>query len=235
MNNKKLKKLEESIGYEFENKDLLLTALTHKSYTYESSGRVDYDNEKLEFLGDSVLSLVVSDLIYKKNHDFSEGQLSKLRASLINEYSLNNIAQTLNLGDYLFLGKGEEQTGGRMKSSLLSNAYEAILAAIYMDKGFETAYKIIKEHFNESIFTISPTKLNRDYKSQVQERIHKIHKSNPNYRIVRKRGPDHQQVFEVELVVGKKRISMGKGSSKKEAEQDAAEKGLKILKKCDTE
>ncbi len=208
----------------------MVTALTHKSYSYESSGMIDYDNEKLEFLGDSVLSLVISDIIYKKNPDFSEGKLSKLRASLINEYALMQIALHLDLGAFLLLGKGEEYTKGREKPSLLSNAYEAILAAVYLDSGFRSAYKIIKQHFSASIFKLSPKTLNRDHKSQLQEISHKLYKKNPKYKVVRKTGPDHRQVFEIELVVNNAIISRGTGNSKKEAEQSAAKEALEILK-----
>jgi len=231
-----LKKLEENLGYDFKKRDLLTNAVTHKSYSYESSGGETHcDNEKLEFLGDSVLSIIISDLIYKRNPDYSEGKLSKLRASLINEHSLAEVARRLDLGKYLLLGKGEERTGGREKPSLLSNAYEAILAAIYLDSGFRAVFKIVKGHFSEAIFNISPKKLNRDYKSQVQEESHKKFKTIPKYKVIKRSGPDHKQVFDVELIINDEAISKGKGSSKKEAEQSAAKKALEKLKKCDTD
>jgi ribonuclease-3 len=153
---------------------------------------------------------------------------------LINEYSLARIATGLNIGKFLFLGKGEEITGGRKKPSLLSNAYEAVLAAIYLDGGFRAASKVIRRHFSKSFSKTSLKKLDRDYKSQLQEKSHKMFKETPKYRIVKKSGPEHRQVFKVELVIDKKTISKGKGNSKKEAEQNAAKKALGILKKCDT-
>lgn len=224
------KKIEEKIDYEFKNKELLKEALTHKSYAYESGGKITYDNEKFEFLGDSVLNLVISDIIYKKNPEYSEGKLSKFRASLINEYTLTQIAKHLKLGKYLLLGKGEEQTGGRDKASLLSNAYEAILAAVYLDSGFRSVYRIIKQHFTDAVFTLAPSKWDRDYKSQMQEMSHKLYKANPRYKVVLKSGPDHQQVFNVELTINKNVISTGSGNSKKDAEQQAAKMALETLK-----
>jgi ribonuclease III len=226
-----LTELEENLGYEFKDEALILEALTHKSYSYESNGEVDYDNEKLEFLGDSVLSTVISDMIYKRNPDYTEGELSKLRASLINEHSLARIAVHLDIGRFLLLGKGEERTGGRDKPSLLSNAYEAILAAIYLDSGFRATYKVIKRHFDASILNIPPKKLNRDYKSSLQEESHKRFKTIPRYKVIKRSGPDHKQVFEVELSINAKPISKGTGSSKKEAEQAAAKKALGIITK----
>ncbi|MFC1855143.1 ribonuclease III [Thermodesulfobacteriota bacterium] len=230
-----LTKLEKKIGHDFKNKDLLLTALTHKSYSYESNGQVEYDNEKLEFLGDSVLSLVVSDMIYKRNPDYSEGDLSKLRASVVDEYSLALIAGKLGVGKFLLLGKGEEQSGGRKKPSLLSNCYEAILAAIYIDSGIRKVYKVIKGHFLEYILTESVESLNRDYKSQLQEVSHKLFQTVPKYKVVKRSGPDHRQIFHVELLIDKDLKSKGKGSSKKEAQQNAAKKALERIEKCDTE
>jgi len=231
---KKLSKLEESVGYEFKNKELLVEALTHKSYAYESGGEITYDNEKLEFLGDSVLSIVVSTLIYKKNPDYAEGELSKLRASLISEYSLNEIAKGLSVGKYLLLGCGEERSGGRKKPSLLANAYEAILAAIYLDSGFRAAFRCVKAHFKEAIFEVAPKKHHRDFKSQVQEESHRKFKVAPKYKVIKKSGPDHKQVFQVELSINGDPISKGKGSSKKEAEQLAAKKALGKITKCAT-
>jgi ribonuclease III len=225
-----IKKLEKNIGYEFKNKELLIAAITHRSYSYELNGKTGCDNEKLEFLGDTVLNFVITDLIYKRNPGYTEGELSKLRASLIKEHTLAQIAKQLDLGRFLLLGKGEELTGGREKPSLLSNAYEAVLAAIFLDSGFRAVYKTIKKHFSDSVFDVSLIQFNIDYKSQVQEESHRIFKTLPQYKLIKKSGPDHKQMFHVELTINKKPISEGTGSSKKEAEQSAAKKALGILK-----
>lgn len=215
----------ECLGYTFKNKKLLKTALTHSSYSNEKHCEC---NERLEFLGDSVLSLIVSSYLFKKLPSVDEGELSKIRASLVCEQSLAQLAKEINIGETLYLGKGEEMTGGRERASLLSDAFEAILAAIFLDSGIDTAQKWLLEKMKKSLNLAVAGKTYHDYKTILQEEIQKQGKL-ISYRVISETGPDHHKDFKVELLINKKAAAHGEGLSKKDAEQDAAKKALKEL------
>lgn len=222
-----LAELEWALHYRFHRVELLNQALTHKSYVHEQREPAQH-NERLEFLGDAVLGLVISDYCYGKFAHLDEGELSKLRASLVNEGNLARIARRLDLGAYLLVGRGEELTGGRAKVSLLADTLEAVLAAIYLDSGLEDVYQVVLRCFQEDLDTV----LNlgyKDYKSELQEYTQEKFGCVPTYAVVRERGPDHEKVFEVELAIRGQLQGIGAGKSKKEAEQEAARKVLEML------
>lgn len=222
-----MKSLEEKLQYSFKNKKLLLNALTHSSYANEARDGIS-SNERLEFLGDSVLSIVVSEYIYKQFSNLPEGELTKLRASLVCEKSLCSFSKELNLGEYLRLGKGEEKGGGRERASILADAFEAVLAAIYLDGGFESAKKHVMrfvkaelKHTDDEVF--------KDYKTALQEIIQRNPEESVTYILTGESGPDHDKVFEVEVRLNSNTIGKGKGKSKKQAEQFAAKEALHLM------
>lgn len=221
--------LESSIGYAFEDPFLLQEALTHRSYAQESNRRLR-DNERLEFLGDAILGLVLSDNLLRGLPQAREGELSKLRSQLVSEKYLAELARAIGLGRHLLLGRGEEKSGGREKRSILAGAFEALVGAIYLDAGFELCSSVLWELF----LTYADGPLEGvelvDFKSRFQEFLQKQGDGRPLYRVVMEHGPAHQKTFEVELRVGGKVLAVGKGSSKKSAEQQAAKKGLALLR-----
>ena len=221
--------IEQQIQYIFRNKRLLQEALRHSSYVNELSNQNLQDNERLEFLGDAVLNLIVGHLLIQHYPNAKEGELSRSRAYLVNESQLANMARSFGLGDYIQLGKGEMQTRGREKSSILANAYEALVAAVYLDGGFDAAFKFIEISFLPHINRLDSAADNHDYKSQLQEKAQVGHGTMPKYTIIREEGPDHDKVFYVELKVLNVK-TQGTGKNKKTAEQDAARKALEILK-----
>jgi ribonuclease III len=226
---KYLQDLEERLNYRFRDIDLLSIALTHRSYVNENPYPPLADNERFEFLGDAVLGLCVSDLLINKYVDFSEGTLSKIRAGIVNEKPLAELASSLQLGDCLLLGKGEENSGGRAKDSLLANSLEAVIAAIYLDSGFnevKTVLEIILAPLLEDSVLLSQ---NFDYKTALQEFCQKRYKIAPVYTIIDSSGPDHAKIFEVQVTVADKMPQTGYGKSKKEAEKQAAQKAWEIL------
>jgi ribonuclease III len=226
---KYLQDLEERLNYRFRDIDLLSIALTHRSYVNENPYPPLADNERFEFLGDAVLGLCVSDLLINKYVDFSEGTLSKIRAGIVNEKPLAELASSLQLGDCLLLGKGEENSGGRAKDSLLANSLEAVIAAIYLDSGFnevKTVLEIILAPLLEDSVLLSQ---NFDYKTALQEFCQKRYKIAPVYTIIDSSGPDHAKIFEVQVTVADKIPQTGYGKSKKEAEKQAAQKAWEIL------
>lgn len=223
-----LVELERALSYRFHRIELLNQALTHKSYVHEQREPVQH-NERLEFLGDAVLGLVISDYCYGKFAGLAEGELSKLRASLVNDGNLARIARRLELGSYLLVGRGEELTGGRAKASLLADTFEAVLAAIYLDGSLRDVYQVILQCFQEDLNTVLHEGY-RDYKSELQEYTQEKFGCVPTYIVVRERGPDHEKVFEVELAIRRQFQGLGAGKSKKEAEQDAARKVLAALR-----
>jgi ribonuclease III len=226
---KYLQDLEERLNYRFRDIDLLSIALTHRSYVNENPYPPLADNERFEFLGDAVLGLCVSDLLINKYVDFSEGTLSKIRAGIVNEKPLAELASSLQLGDCLLLGKGEENSGGRAKYSLLANSLEAVIAAIYLDSGFnevKTVLEIILAPLLEDSVLLSQ---NFDYKTALQEFCQKRYKIAPVYTIIDSSGPDHAKIFEVQVTVADKMPQTGYGKSKKEAEKQAAQKAWEIL------
>ena len=224
-----MKPLEENLRYEFKNKKLLINALTHSSYANEARDGVS-SNERLEFLGDSVLSIVVSEYIYKEFNNLPEGELTKLRASLVCEKSLCQFSRELELGKYLRLGKGEDKGGGRERDSILADAFEAVLAAMYLDGGFNVAknhvMRFIKnelKHTDDEVF--------KDYKTALQEIIQKNPEESVTYILTKETGPDHDKGFEVEVRLNSNTIGKGIGKNKKQAEQSAAKEALRLMGK----
>jgi ribonuclease III len=222
-----LAELERALHYRFHRVELLNQALTHKSYVHEQREPAQH-NERLEFLGDAVLGLVISDHCYGRFADLAEGELSKLRASLVNDGNLARIARRLELGSYLLVGRGEELTGGRAKASLLADTLEAVLAAIYLDSSWAEVYQVVLRCFQEDLDTVLHGG-HKDYKSDLQEYTQEKFGCVPTYIVVREHGPDHEKVFEVELAIRGQLQGLGAGKSKKEAEQDAARKVLEAL------
>ncbi len=221
------KELHRLIGYEFKNKELLITALTHSSYANEAKGSVKY-NERLEFLGDSVLSIVVSDYIYLHCPELPEGKLTKLRASLVCEKSLYVYAKQINMGKHIRLSKGERRSGGDDRPSILSDAFEALIAAIYLDGGIEPAREFILRFVIPDIKSTKPKKF-KDYKTSLQEIIQKNPEEKLSYVLVKETGPDHDKHFVVEVHLNSNVIGKGGGRSKKEAEQQAAREALELM------
>lgn len=222
----KIDALEEKIGYKFKNKNLIEQALSHSSYANERK-QPGGSNERLEFLGDSVLSIVVSDFLYK-NLNVAEGELTKMRASLVCEKSLHIFAKQINLGDYLHLGKGEENTGGRERPSILADAFEAVIAAIYLDGGMEAAARHILHFMPEDIHHFVKPAFS-DFKTVLQEIVQKNPEEKVEYVLIGEEGPDHNKRFVVEVRLNSQVIGKGSGRSKKEAEQLAAKEALELM------
>ncbi len=220
--------LQNKIGYQFKNPALLNEALTHSSYANEHKSQHIKYNERLEFLGDSVLSIVVSDYIYKNCPELPEGELTKLRASLVCEKSLYEFAKKIDLGKYLILSKGERNNGGADRPSILSDAFEALIAAIYIDGGITPASKHILNFVIPAIKNSKKKKIN-DYKTTLQEIIQKNPGEKLEYVLVKESGPDHNKHFVVEVHLNSNVIGKGGGRSKKEAEQQAAREALELM------
>ena len=218
--------LQEKIGYKFKNEKLLLEALSHSSYANENKNLKS--NERLEFLGDSVLSIIVSDHIFKHFSHIPEGDLTKLRASLVCESSLFDFAKKINLGDYILLGKGEEQTGGRERPSIVSDAFEAVIAAVYLDGGMETAREYVLSFIPEDI-TPKGSDAFHDYKTILQEVIQRNPEERVTYHLKSESGPDHDKHFTVQVMLNNNVIGEGTGRSKKTAEQAAAKEALALM------
>jgi ribonuclease III len=226
---KALKALQKKIHYRFKSIDLFDQGLRHKSYVHENFEAGGEDNERLEFLGDAVLDLVISHLIMERHPDYPEGNLSRLRASVVNETRLARIARELTLGNYLLLGKGEEMTGGRQKSSILAAALEAILASVYLDGGFKKALQVISQLFSFPLDLAEQEGFYQDFKTKLQEVSQETLKATPRYMLVKEFGPDHGKVFGVKVLIRDKVVGVGAGKSKKEAEQRAAQRTLQKL------
>lgn len=227
-----IENLEKSIGYTFKDKNIILTALTHASYANEQKAKkvACQCNERLEFLGDSVLSLVVSEFIYKKYLDKPEGDLSKIRASVVCSRSLASLADSINLGSYLLLGKGEEGTG-RTNPKILENAFEALLAAIYLDSGHskEQVAKFLLPIIEGEIVAASKDEMAYDYKTSLQQFVQSIGTDRLQYACVGESGPDHNKTFEVEVRLNSNVIGKGVGKTKRMAEQNAAKEALMLF------
>ncbi|MGC1456550.1 MAG: ribonuclease III [Nitrospirota bacterium] len=222
-----LSDIPQRIGHAFKDTELLERALTHKSYANEN--KVPYHNERMEFLGDAVLGLVISEYLMKTCPDSTEGDLSRLRAAVVSEPALAAVSRRIGLGDYLLLGKGEDQTGGRNKDSLLADCLEALIAAVYLDAGKDAAESLIIRFFEDVIKKTSASGGSLDYKTELQERCQDQLKQLPEYRIVSETGPDHQKQFEMEVWIRGQLAGRGIGKSKKEAEQRAAREALTML------
>lgn len=216
----KLKRLENLVGYKFKNKELLKEALTHKSM------KTSCNNERLEFLGDAVLDLIVGEYLFFKFNHTDEGNLSKLRAALVNEKSFANLSSSINLGEFLYLSTAEENNNGRNKPSLLSDALEALMGAIYLESGLEKVKEIFTKLLEKEYKNIDLKSLGKDYKTALQEITQARFGVTPKYELVSSSGPDHKKVFEMAVYLDGKELARSFGSSKKEAEQSAA---LKVL------
>ena len=225
-----LQGLEVALGHCFKKPQLLDQALRHRSYSPAGHKSLLLHNERLEFLGDAVLELAISHELMDAHPSFSEGVLSKFRAALVNQKSLAERAQSVALGTYLLLGKGEESCEGRQKASLLSDAYEAVLGAIYLDGGYGKVHEVISRQFKALILQAGSQDFLQDYKTQLQEKVQMLFRTVPKYELHTATGPDHDKLFEVELWVNKEKIASGKGKSKKMAEQAAAYEALQRLK-----
>lgn len=226
-NMQNIEKFEKIIGYTFKNKELIYHALSHSSYANERK-KPDGSNERLEFLGDSVLSIVVSSYLYEHLVHVAEGELTKLRASLVCEKSLYVFAKQINLGEFLLLGKGEENTGGRERSSILADAFEAVIAAIYLDGGFEPVTRHILRFMPDDIQHQKKPAFN-DFKTILQEIVQKNPEEKVEYLLVGEEGPDHNKRFVVDVCLNSNIIGKGTGKSKKEAEQLAAKEALELM------
>ncbi|MGV8146317.1 MAG: ribonuclease III [Alkaliphilus sp.] len=226
MNGKKLNEIQDIIEYKFKNIFLLQEALTHSSHAKECKDRKMSYNERLEFLGDSIFGLVVSDYIFNKYSDMPEGELTKIRANVVCEASLAERALKIDLGEYMRLGKGEEASGGRQRVSILADAMEAVIGAMYIDGGLDVTRKFVLSTFIENIELAVKGKLNKDYKTHLQELLQSRSKEKITYKVVGESGPDHDKIFEIEVSVGARVLGIGIGKSKKEAEQESAKKAL---------
>ncbi len=231
MNNNTIKRLEDEIGYTFTDKNMLKMALTHSSYANEHHIPRYENNERLEYLGDAVLELVVSTFLYQNNPDMPEGDMTKLRASIVCEPTLYLCAQKFSLGQYLFLGKGEELTGGRNRASVVSDAMEALIGAIYLDgqeEGFERAKMFIHRFILDDLDHL---KLFLDSKTILQEIVQGMDSGTLSYETIGQEGPDHNKTFVVHAILDSKVLSVGRGHTKKAAEQEAAYYAILELKK----
>jgi ribonuclease-3 len=218
-----------ALDYTFRQPELLQEALTHKSYLQGKQEVGQRDNERLEFLGDAVLAFVISEYVTSACPASREGELSKVKARLVSGHSLGQVAQRLKLGEWLRLGRGEEKTKGREKTSLLANALEAVIAAIYLDGGIEVARSFILRIFQPELKGIDGSQagtLDWDYKSRLQEWSHKHYETVPTYRTIQESGPDHEKAFDVEVLVKGRVLGCGKGKTRKDAEQQAARQAL---------
>lgn len=223
-----LSELERMIGYKFNDINMFEEALRHSSFVNEQNLEDMRDNERLEFLGDAVLNLVVGDSLMQRYPDLKEGDLSRMRAGLVNESQLAAIAHKIDLGRYIKLGRGEIQTNGKEKKSILADAFEAVIAAVYLDGGFDAAFKIITVHFSSLFQLVLAPAADHDYKSRIQELIQEKHNIAPVYKVISTNGPDHDKTFRVQLKASEL-IVEGVGKSKKTAEQDAARRALEII------
>jgi len=221
--------LQTQLTHQFTNLALLREALRHSSFVNEQPDADLRDNERLEFLGDAVLNLVIGDLLIIAYPNLKEGDLSRMRANLVNEGQLADIARIINLGEFLALGNGEIQSNGREKNSILADAMEAVIASVYLDAGFDAAYQIIRRHFKGLIAEAPEQTSIYDYKSRLQEMAQISFKEVPRYEVVAESGPDHDKTFFVAMTVGTIQAE-GSGKNKKAAEQDAACKGLAAIK-----
>jgi ribonuclease III len=226
---KALKSFEKRLGYKFRHRECLRRALMHKSYANEMRLPQSENNERYEYLGDAVLELSVSHLLMERFPEHPEGELSKLRAAIVNETQLAELARAMGIGDYLYLGKGEENTGGRDKPSLLSDAFEAVLGAVYLDRGFKKAFELVRLLYGGVLERAGGVGFVRDYKTRLQEVSQGRFRVVPRYRLMRTVGPDHCKTFEVNLFIGDELWGVGSGGSKKSAEQDAARQALQKL------
>lgn len=224
-----LKELQFKLGYIFLTPSILKKALTHSTFVNESQEKDIKDNERLEFLGDSILGFIISDFLYQKFRTYSEGMLSKLKAYIVSEEYLSEIAKEIDLGPYLKLGKGEGSSGGRNKPSILANTYEAIIGAIYLDGGLSMAKRLIEKNMEEKIITLGKKMFVPDYKSMLQEYAQKEFGTIPKYELISETGKNHSPIFEIQVVIQDEIYASGTAGSKKKAEQAASAQALKKI------
>lgn len=223
----KLENVEKSIGYTFKNKELLKKALTHTSYAYENNLE---SNEKLEFLGDSILEFISSKYLYKEYPKLKEGEMTKVRATVVCEKSLYKIAKLHNFSDFLYLGRSEQKSGGNQRPAILADSVEAVIAAIYIDGEIEKAEKFIIDNLKDEIKEATKHVGDKDYKTVLQEKLQANGDVKIEYEILEEKGPDHDKVFEAQVKCNGKVLAKGEGKSKKEAHMQAAKKALENLK-----
>ncbi len=223
-----IEKLQKKAGYVFRDAQLLETAMTHSSYSNENRALARHNNERLEFLGDSVLGLVISTYLFKLYPDLPEGELTRLRAALVCESSLSGVARSIGLGDYLLLGRGEQNGGGRGRSSILADATEALIGALYLDGGYEAARTFIR-HFLFDAEQAGLAGTFKDYKTSLQELVQKERQNTLYYRMAGESGPDHAKRFISQVLINGEAAGQGEGENKKAAEQAAAHEALKLL------
>ncbi len=221
--------LQEILRFTFNNPSLLEQALVHSSYVNENPGLVSGHNERLEFLGDAILGFIIAEKLYQDFPDLSEGEMTKLRSALVRGDTLARVARAVRLGDFLYLGKGEEASGGRGKTANLAGALEAVIAATFLDRGVSTARNLILGLLGEELAQAVSQGTGGDYKSRLQELMQSRLQSTPAYRPVKEAGPDHDKIFTVEVMAGDKVLGMGTGKSKKLAETEAARSALERL------
>lgn len=223
---KNLNDLEKRLGTRFKNRELLAQALIHRSYLNEVTGAGIRSNERLELLGDSILNFVISEWLYKDFPNYPEGEITNFRSNIVRASSLAQIAQELRLGEHLLLSRGEQELSGAQNPSILADAFEAVVGAIYLDQGIETAKKFVKEKFSSLIEEITKKGEFKDAKSILQEKLQAEIRQAPNYRILKEEGPNHDKLFTVGVYVKNKLLAKGKGKSKQVAEENAAKAAL---------
>ncbi|MDD3531883.1 MAG: ribonuclease III [Candidatus Shapirobacteria bacterium] len=223
------KKIEEAIGVVFNDKNILKTAFTHRSHLNEKPEEKLSSNERLEFLGDAILEFWVSRVIFNQFPKLPEGLLTNFRSRVVYTPSLADIAQKLNLGQFLLLSVGEEKEGGRENQTLLANTFEALVGAIFQDQGLKTTEKFLEKNVLPRIETVAKKKTLKDYKSRLQELVQEKFRVTPEYRLLKFEGPDHERTFLVGIFIANKKITQGQGLSKQKAQQQAAQKALKKL------
>jgi len=221
--------LENILGYSFKNRQILVNALTHRSFFHENPDKAQDYNERLEFLGDSVLGFVIVEYLYLSDSSLTESIMAKAKSYLVKESVLSEIAATLSLGKYLRLGKGEESTGGRTKRSLLADAVEAVLGAVYLDGGYEDARRLILGLFQDKIGPVLKSGKFHDFKTELQEKTQFLFNSIPEYRMIKQEGEEHNKNFTVDVHIAGTKFGTGSGKSKKEAETNAAHEALRQL------
>ncbi|MDX9917818.1 MAG: ribonuclease III [Gudongella sp.] len=226
----KYEELENCLGYSFNDRELLETALTHSSYANENGLHPSKSNQRLEFLGDTIVNLVVSEYLYNKYPFYPEGELTKVRAKVVCESSLAMVAKKIRIGEFLLLGKGEESTGGRKRDSILADATEAVAGAIFLDSNYDIVSSYLVAKFETDIVrAVSKGNLFIDFKTELQEKLQRVTKERISYRVSKEEGPDHNKIFYVDVFLAEDIIGSGFGRNKKEAEQLAAKEALILL------
>jgi ribonuclease III len=224
-----IEKFENTVGLKFNNKELLKRSLTHRSYLNENKGEDLKNNERLEFLGDAVLELIISEHLFEAYPDRPEGELTSFRAAVVKTENLAKVSKELGLGEFLLMSKGEEMTGGREKEYLLANTFEAVLGALYLDQGYEESKSFVTKHLISQLETIVKYRLDIDAKTKLQERAQSLFKTTPVYKVIHEKGPDHDKVFTVAVSIKRKIYGEGTGATKQKAEDSAASEALKKI------